>query len=170
MTKQQQLEQQGFKTYETDAIQVFWNPNLCTHSGICAMSNRGVFNPVRRPWIDLSQGEARDIAAIIDRCPSHALQYELKDLVRIVFEEDRHQAAAYDGDQLIGECQYDVAGTAKWIISHTGVRPAYNGHGIARRLVETVVEAARARHIRIVPLCSYARHMLTAKDEYNDVL
>ena len=32
-----------------------------------------------RPWIDLSQASAKEIAAVIDQCPSKALQYELKD-------------------------------------------------------------------------------------------
>ena len=90
--------------------------------------------------------------------------------IRIVFEEENRQAAAYDGDKLIGECQYSAAGTTKWIISHTGVRPVYNGRGIAKRLVECVIAEARARGVRILPLCPYAKHMMCGQDEYKDVL
>ena len=165
-----ELEQQGFKSYENDAICVFWNPKMCQHAGKCVRGNGQVFEVGRRPWIDLSQAPAKEIAAIIDQCPSKALQYELKDAVRVVFEESRQQAAAYDGDKLIGECQYSAAGTTKWIISHTGVRPAYNGRGIAKRLVECVIAEARARGVRIVPLCPYAKHMMCGQDEYKDVL
>lgn len=71
---------------------------------------------------------------------------------------------------MIGECRYSVGGTAKWIISHTGVRPEYNGRGIARRLVECVIAAARERGVKIVPLCSYAKHLMCGKDEFKDVL
>ena len=133
------------------------------------MGNNAVFDPLRRPWIDLSQADAREIAAIIDRCPSKALQYELKDTIRIVFEQANRQAAAYDGDRKIGECEYRAAGTTQWIISHTGVRPEYNGRGIAKRLVECVIEAARERGVKIVPVCSYARRMMSGKEEYKDV-
>ena len=170
MTKKEELEQQGFKTYENDAIRVFWNPALCTHAGKCVRGNCKVFEVGRRPWIDLSQADAKEIAAIIDQCPSKALQYELKEAIRVVFEESKQQAAAYYGDKIIGECQYNAGGTAKWIITHTGVRHEYNGRGIAKRLVECVIAAARERGAKILPLCSYAKHMMYGKDEYKDVL
>jgi len=92
------------------------------------------------------------------------------DAIRVVFEESNQQAAAYDGDKMIGECQYTIAGTTKWIIAHTGVRPDYNGRGIAKRLVECVIAAARERGVKIHPLCSYANNMMCGKDEYKDVL
>lgn len=47
---------------------------------------------------------------------------------------------------------------------------AYGGQGIARRLVEKVIEEARARQIKILPLCSYASKMMEGKTEYQDVL
>ena len=93
-----------------------------------------------------------------------------KDTIRIVFEEAAQQATAYDGDKPIGECQYDVDSTGKWIIVHTGVRPEYNGRGIAKRLVESVIEAARERGARVIPVCSYAQRLMAGKDEYKDVL
>ena len=88
--------------------------------------------------------------------------------IRIVFEEARQQAAAYDGDKMIGECRYSAAGTTQWIIEHTGVRPEYNGRGIAKQLVECVIAAARERGVKILPLCSYAKHVMS-KEEYGDV-
>ena len=32
MEKKEELEQQGFKSYENDAICVFWNPKMCQHA------------------------------------------------------------------------------------------------------------------------------------------
>lgn len=78
MSRKAELEAKGYKSYETDEITVFWNLDVCKHSGVCSTSNRGVFNPKRRPWIDLSKAPAETVAEIIDRCPSKALQYELK--------------------------------------------------------------------------------------------
>ena len=94
----------------------------------------------------------------------------LNDSIRIVFEEAAQQALAYDGDKPIGECQYDVDSTGKWIIVHTGVRPEYNGRGIARRLVESVIEAACEHDVKIIPLCSYAQRIMIGKEEYQDIL
>ena len=87
----------------------------------------------------------------------------------IVFEEAANRSAAYvDGEQ-IGECEFTLSGGA-WVISHTGVRPEFGGRGIARKLVEKVVEAARSKGVKIVPVCSYAKRMMEGKEEYSDVL
>ena len=80
--------------------------------------------------------------------------------IRIEFEEARQLAAAYDGEKQIGECQYIVDSANRWTITHTGVRPEYGGRGIARQLVERVIEEAQARGVRIVPACSYAKRVM----------
>ena len=94
---------------------------------------------------------------------------KMKDPVAVVFEEAANRSAAYKEGELIGECEFSVS-EQMWIIDHTGVRPAYGGQGIAKRLVEKVIEEARARQIKILPLCSYASKMMEGKTEYQDVL
>ena len=89
--------------------------------------------------------------------------------ISVVFEPEAHRSAAYAEGEQIGECEFRVSGQT-WSIDHTGVRPAYGGRGIARKLVETVIEAARERKKKIVPLCSYAQKLMAGKDEYKDVL
>lgn len=89
--------------------------------------------------------------------------------VAVVFEESEQRSAAYKGGEQIGECEYSASGGV-WTITHTGVRPAFEGQGIARRLLDCVVDAARARGCRIVPLCSYAQRVMTGRDAYRDVL
>ncbi len=164
-----ELESRGFKTYENDRIQVFWNPQLCRHAGKCVSGNAAVFDPKRRPWIDLSQADAPEIAAVIDQCPSKALQYQLKDPVTVVFEEDLRRSAAYHEENLIGECEFRGSGD-QWTIFHTGVRPEYKGQGIAERLVKTIIVEARSKNKKIIPLCSYTKKMMVGNDEYKDVL
>ena len=169
MSRKEELEAQGYKTYENDEIRVFWNPNLCYHVAKCVIGNPKVFSPKRRPWIDLSQASAKEIAAIIDQCPSKGLLYELKNTVSVVFEEEANRSAAYKDGEQVGECVYSPSGET-WSITHTGVRPAYGGQGIAKKLVEKVIEEARARKVKILPLCSYAQKMMADKEEYRDVL
>lgn len=78
MSRKSELESQGYKTYEGNEIRVLWNPNLCTHATECFRGNRAVFDVGRRPWVDPNAASGDEIAAIIDRCPSKALQYERK--------------------------------------------------------------------------------------------
>lgn len=159
MSKREELEAKGYKTYENDEIMIFWNPKVCGHAAECVRGNSDVFLPVRRPWIDPSQAPAREIADIIDRCPTKALQYELKETFKVVFEEEANRSAAYINGQQIGECEFYDEGS-KWTITHTGVRPEFGGRGIARQLVEKVIEEANARDITIIPLCSYAKKVM----------
>lgn len=80
--------------------------------------------------------------------------------IRIVFEESKQQTAAYDGEKQIGECQFVADGESQWTITHTGVRPEYGGRGIAKQLVERVIEETQARGVHIVPVCSYAKRVM----------
>lgn len=97
-------------------------------------------------------------------------QYELKERqVEVMFEEEGLRSVAYAGSEPIGECEVD-ASEGLWAITHTGVRPAYGGQGIARRLVDAVVEEARRRGVKISPLCSYAKRLMEGSDAYRDVL
>ncbi|MEE1157526.1 MAG: (4Fe-4S)-binding protein [Methanobrevibacter sp.] len=78
MSIKEELMSEGYKAYENDEIIVFWKPDLCEHATECIMGNNKVFDVSRRPWIDLSQAPASEIAEIIDKCPSEALKYALK--------------------------------------------------------------------------------------------
>lgn len=169
MSKKEELELQGFKTYENEEIRVFWNPKMCQHAGKCVRGNGKVFEVGRRPWIDLSQASAKEIAAIIDQCPPKALQYDLKGSIHIVFEEENNRSAAYIDGKQVGECEFSPSATT-WIITYTGVRPEHEGKGIAKKLVLKVIEAARAKGVKICPLCSYANKMMVGKEEYKDML
>ena len=66
------------RTYENDDIIVYWDSDLCIHVAECLKGNPEVFNLNRRPWVDLSKADAKEIARVIDLCPSGALRYELK--------------------------------------------------------------------------------------------
>lgn len=41
MTRKEELEAQGYKTYENEDIQVFWKPRICQHAGECEFEASG---------------------------------------------------------------------------------------------------------------------------------
>ena len=63
MSNKEELISKGYKAYETDEIIVFWKPDLCEHATECVRGNNKVFDVSRRPWVDLSQAPASEIAA-----------------------------------------------------------------------------------------------------------
>jgi len=63
------------QVYETPAITVTFDPNVCIHSGICLRGLPMVFDVRRQRWIKPELGDADAVARQVERCPSGALQY-----------------------------------------------------------------------------------------------
>ncbi|NJX16318.1 GNAT family N-acetyltransferase [Tamlana crocina] len=68
------------------------------------------------------------------------------------------------------EMTYSMAGEEKMIIDHTEVDAGLKGQGIGYKLVETAVQYARGKQIKILPLCPFANAVFKKKSEYHDVL
>lgn len=84
-------------------------------------------------------------------------------MIEIVFEKVNNRAIAIDNGSIIGECDFLIKDNT-WNIVHTVVNSAYQGQGIARRLVEIVRENALKENNHVIADCSYARKVL---DEMN---
>lgn len=69
------------RSYTNGEITVHWKAKECVHAGTCFRELRKVFDPSRRPWIDLSQGTTAQIIDIVERCPTDALTYERGDTI-----------------------------------------------------------------------------------------
>ena len=78
-------------------------------------------------------------------------------MIKINFEENK--SVAYDDNKQVGECDFIEKGDT-WNIVHTEVDDAYQGQGIARRLVECVIENAKKYNKKLIVDCSYAKIVL----------
>jgi len=58
----------------------------------------------------------------------------------------------------------------KIYVESTYTPPEYRGRGIAARLMEAVVEWARERGLKVVPVCSYSLYFFKNHEEAWDVL
>lgn len=67
------------REYARPEIRVEWYASRCIHSAACVRAAPAVFDPGRRPWIDLAAADADVIARAVERCPTGALQYERRD-------------------------------------------------------------------------------------------
>jgi predicted GNAT family acetyltransferase len=56
------------------------------------------------------------------------------------------------------------------VIEHTEVNVELEGQGVGKQLVFTAVEYARTHNLKIVPLCPFAKKILSKTPEWQDVL
>lgn len=67
------------------------------------------------------------------------------------------------------EMTYVWAGPGSFIIDHTEVGEALKGQGAGKRLVMAAVAFARARSVKIIPLCPFAKSVFQKVTEIRDV-
>ena len=65
------------QTYETPAITVTFDPEVCIHSGLCVLGLPRVFDVRRKRWIRPELADPAAVARQVAHCPSGALQYRL---------------------------------------------------------------------------------------------
>lgn len=80
-------------------------------------------------------------------------------MIEIKFEKENNKSIAYDNNKEIGECLFIEDGEY-WNIVHTEVSSPYQGQGIARKLVEKVIENAKINDRKIMADCSYAKRII----------
>lgn len=80
-------------------------------------------------------------------------------MIEIVFIEKEKRSVAYDSNKQIGECDFEETNDI-WNITHTEVDSAYQGQGIAKRLVESVIQNAQILNKKLEATCSYAKKLI----------
>lgn len=80
-------------------------------------------------------------------------------MIEIIFEKEKNRAVAYDNTIQIGECVF-LETQDYWNITHTEVDNHYQGQGIARKLVECIMENAKKENKKLIAECSYAKKIL----------
>jgi uncharacterized Fe-S cluster protein YjdI len=63
------------KHYTKEGLTVVWKPALCQHSTICWKGLLSVFDPRKRPWINMAGADNAQIITQVKACPSGALGY-----------------------------------------------------------------------------------------------
>ena len=66
------------RTYPTDDLIVEYDAARCIHVKECVKGLPTVFDPDRRPWVDLSLASPEAVEDVIRRCPTGALHYRRK--------------------------------------------------------------------------------------------
>jgi uncharacterized Fe-S cluster protein YjdI len=66
-------EKKIIKEYTNGEVTVVWQPHMCIHSKKCWKGLLPVFDPRRKPWVDMNGASSERIVAQVNECPSGAL-------------------------------------------------------------------------------------------------
>ncbi len=69
----------GERKYKNDDITVYWKPDACVHASYCYRDLIEVFDPGRRPWVDMNGAPTERIIEVVNTCPTEALTWKWND-------------------------------------------------------------------------------------------
>lgn len=75
MKTEKELREAGYRKYTGEGIDVYFNLQVCAHSGHCTSNLPEVFNLKKKPWIYADGASVEAVKKLIEGCPSGALQY-----------------------------------------------------------------------------------------------
>lgn len=77
---------------------------------------------------------------------------------------------AEENGKRMGYLSYEWDSPTRFAILHTVVEKAYQGHGVAKALVDAAVAFAREKGYIILPVCPYAENLFKRDTSYEDML
>ena len=80
--------------YTNGEVTVVWKPDTCIHSRICWTELKDVFDPAKRPWVNMEGDSTERIIEQVRKCPSGALSY---------FINEENKVAGTDPSTVTGE-------------------------------------------------------------------
>jgi uncharacterized Fe-S cluster protein YjdI len=84
------------RDYTNGEITVFWRPAKCIHATTCYRELIEVFNPRKRPWVNMDGAATEEIIRVVKMCPTKALDFAYnKDLAA---EKNEHPTASAPED------------------------------------------------------------------------
>ncbi|MFE3448459.1 GNAT family N-acetyltransferase [Nonomuraea sp. NPDC059194] len=89
----------------------------------------------------------------------------MTDEVTIVDNPDEHRFEIHVGDTLAGFAEYKLLPTTI-VITHTEVDPAFEGKGLASRLVRRALDVSRDTGLKVRPLCPYVAEWISRHPDY----
>ncbi|SFB52354.1 hypothetical protein SAMN05216312_111188 [Cohnella sp. OV330] len=85
-------------------------------------------------------------------------------------KEDTNGFYVGEQDHKEAEIHYVPRGNHTIIVDHTIVSDSLRGQGVGKALVKRLVEFAREKGIKIIPLCPFAKSQFDRHKDYSDVL
>ena len=93
----------------------------------------------------------------------------MSEKLEIIQDKIKERFSLFVNNNDAGHISYQFENN-KITIIHTQVDKEYGGRGYAKLLVENVIDYARGNKFKIIPICPYAKKILSDNEKYQDVL
>jgi len=94
------------------------------------------------------------------------MEINLEDIEIINNESERRFELSING--LLSKLDY-IQDKDTFVITHVGVHPDLRGHGVAGKLTQAGLEFAKAKSLRVIPMCSYAAAYIRRNPQYAEL-
>lgn len=89
----------------------------------------------------------------------------------------QHKSSDTKGEFYIGQngdtvakITYSKLGNTQLIVDHTEVSDELQGQGVGKKLVEHIVDYARNKGVKLIPLCPFAKSIIERDKSLQDVV
>ena len=83
--------------------------------------------------------------------------------------EERGVFFIEENNEKLAQLVYSKPNSHQIVIEHTEVNKALRGNHLGFSLVERAVDYAREQHLKIVPLCAFAKAVFERESDFDDV-
>ena len=94
------------------------------------------------------------------------MEINLEELEITNNESERRFEVSING--LLSKLDY-IQDKDTFVITHVGVHPELRGHGVAGKLTQAGLEFAKAKSLRVIPMCSYAAAYIRRNPQYAEL-
>jgi hypothetical protein len=94
------------------------------------------------------------------------MEINLEELEIIHNEVERRFEVSING--LLSKLDY-IQDKDTFVITHVGVHPELRGHGVAGKLAQASLEFAKAKSLRVIPMCWYAAGYIQRNPQYAEL-
>ena len=96
-TRESERSLRASRAYRGEQITIHDNRTICAHAAYCVDDLKSVFQSDARPWINPDGASTEEVIALVRRCPSGALSYELNGQKYDNFDHTEHIAISAGG-------------------------------------------------------------------------